>query len=81
VVGSDRFGRTAAQEVDAIRSLGAWTDPEVLRMWMATPAAIFPGRRIGRLAPGYEASFLVLGANPLERLDAVRDIRLRVKQG
>lgn len=54
----------------------------LLRLWATTtPQAIFPDRRIGRLAPGYEASFLVLGGNPLDDFDAVRDIRRRIKQG
>ena len=42
---------------------------------------IFPGRKIGRLEDGYEASFLVLNGNPLEDFTRIRDIRLRVKQG
>jgi hypothetical protein len=82
VVGSDRFGRTALPEIEAFRELGIWSDGDLVRLWaVETPRSIFPTRRIGRLAPGYEASFLVLGANPLERFDAVKDIRLRVKQG
>lgn len=82
VVGSDWFGRTATHEINAMRASGAWDDAALLRMWASeTPRAIFPDRRIGHLAPGYEASFLVLDANPLERFDAVTTIRLRVKQG
>ena len=51
-------------------------------MWaVETPRSIFPHRRIGALEPGFEASFLVLAANPVERFDATKDIRLRVKQG
>jgi imidazolonepropionase-like amidohydrolase len=46
-----------------------------------TARAIFPARRLGRLADGYEASFLVLEANPLHDLAAVRGIVLRVKRG
>jgi hypothetical protein len=33
------------------------------------------------MAEDYEASFLVLGGNPLNDFDAVRTIRLGVKQG
>ncbi len=43
--------------------------------------AIFPDRKIGRLADGYEASFLVLDADPLADFSAIEKIRLRVKQG
>jgi hypothetical protein len=50
-------------------------------MWsIATPRAIFPGRKFGT-APGNEASFLVLDGNPLEDWTAVGRIRLRVKKG
>ncbi len=82
VVGSDWFGQTATREISAMRASGAWDDAALLRMWaIETPRTIFPERRIGHLAPGYEASFLVLDANPLERFDAVKAIRLRMKQG
>jgi len=82
VVGSDWYGQTATREMTALRQLGLWDDAGLVRLWaVETPRAIFPGRRIGRLEPGYEASFLVLRANPLEHFDAVKDIRLRVKQG
>ena len=46
-----------------------------------TANAIFPGRKIGKLAPGYEASFLVLDLDPLASYDNVKRIRMRVKQG
>jgi imidazolonepropionase-like amidohydrolase len=82
VVGSDWFGATAWPEVQALRSLGPWDNLALLRMWaVATPLAIFPQRRIGMLAEGYEASFLVLQENPLVNFDAVRGIVMRVKQG
>jgi hypothetical protein len=39
---------------------------QVLRIWSeTTPRAIFPKRPFGRLADGYEASFLALEGNPL----------------
>ncbi len=48
---------------------------------VTTPQAIFPGRRIGALRVGYEASFLALGCDPLARSECLLDIRERVKQG
>jgi imidazolonepropionase-like amidohydrolase len=82
IIGSDWFGSTAFTEVELLRSLDFFSDAELFRMWaVETPRSIFPERRIGALEPGYEASFLVLGTNPLERFDALNDIRLRVKQG
>jgi len=40
-----------------------------------TLATISPNRKIGRLQAGYEASFLVLEANPLIDFKAVKNIR------
>ena len=81
-VGGDMYGFTARTEIEAMRRLGIWSDDELLRLWFSdTPRSIFPSRRVGRLADGYEASFLVLNQNPFEKLEAIDDIRLRVKQG
>jgi imidazolonepropionase-like amidohydrolase len=81
-VGSDWFGRTARGEFDALRALGLWDNLGLVKMWSeTTPRSIFPTRRIGRLEPGYEASFLVLDRDPIKDLEGLRHIRLRVKQG
>ena len=78
----DDYGRGVVPEAMALASLGIFSNAELLRMWTEhTAAAIFPKRKIGRLRPGYEASFLVLGANPLRSFEAVRTIELRVKEG
>jgi imidazolonepropionase-like amidohydrolase len=83
VVGSDWYERTARGEVDALRSLGLWTNLGIIRMWaVATPRSIFPRRRIGALSPGYEASFLVLRRDPIRDFDgALASVAMRVKQG
>ena len=60
---------------------GRQVNGQVQLWFLDTPRAIFPHRKIGRLADGYEASFIVLGGNPFDSFDALRDIRLRVKQG
>jgi imidazolonepropionase-like amidohydrolase len=62
--------------------LQVFSKGELLRMWCDTTArAIFPGRKIGALRDGYEASFLVLNGNPLNDFNAVRNIERRFKQG
>ena len=51
-------------------------------MWCeATPATIFPTRKIGHLKEGYEASFLVLSGNPLLDFKNAQKIEIRFKQG
>lgn len=82
-IGSDfPYRDTSLNEAMLVHQLGVFSNLEMLKMWTGnSPATIFPDRKIGRLADDYEASFLVLGGNPLEGFEAVRDIRLRCKQG
>ena len=82
VVGSDQYGLPAAREARELRELGVWDAAGALKVWAeATPRAIFPGRRIGRLAPGYEASLLVLSCDPLADWECTGRITTRIKQG
>lgn len=81
-IGSDTYSDTSVAEAMYLHEIGVFTPAELLRIWTEmTPQAIFPERRIGRLEPGYEASFLSLAGDPLENFDRVTQIRLRVKQG
>jgi hypothetical protein len=81
-IGSDSYGDTSVGEVLYLRGLGVFSDAALLRLWsVATPRAIFPGRRVGGLVAGDEASFLALAGDPLADFGSVRRIVLRVKQG
>ncbi len=81
VIGSDRYRTTSLPEVMGVRALHVFSDTALLQMWsMATPSAVFPNRKFGT-APGDEASFLVLGGNPLDDFMAVERITMRVKDG
>jgi hypothetical protein len=80
--GSDRYGSTPTDDVFYLQKLGVFTNAEMLKVWCeGTPQTIFPQRRLGKLAEGYEASFLALPDNPLRDFAALKNIRLRVKQG
>jgi len=82
VIGSDNYGRDSVHEAMYLHSLGLWSNLELLRIWStATPQDIFPERRIGKLEPGYEASFLVLRRDPIEDWAATQEIESRWKQG
>ena len=73
---------TPVIEARALARSGLFTNLELLRMWsVTTPQAIFPKRKIGELDEGYEASFLVLRADPLADFKNTGAITLRVKQG
>jgi hypothetical protein len=80
-VGSDEYDDTSVGEVTHLRSLGVFSNSEILRMWTENCGGAFTGRRIGRLADGYEASFIAFAGNPLADFEATRSIALRVKDG
>ena len=82
IVGSDSYRTTSLPEALYLSTLTVYSNAELLKLWSEdTPRAILPGRMIGKLEPGYEASFLVLEKNPVEDLSNVKTIVLRVKQG
>lgn len=73
---------TALDEALNLHKHGYATNLSLLKMWTEyTAATIFPKRKIGHLRNGYEASFLVLDADPLADFANVQKIALRVKQG
>ncbi|MBC8143032.1 MAG: amidohydrolase family protein [Armatimonadetes bacterium] len=80
-VGSDNYGQGPWGEAEYLRNSGIFTDRELLRMWCESSRTIFPKRKIGHLAEGYEASFLVIDADPSQDIRRLKQIRLRVKQG
>jgi hypothetical protein len=82
VIGTDLFRQTARVEADRIAAHHLMSNLELLQAWsVVTPHAIFPARKLGKLATGFEASFLVLGGDPLVDFAHTHDIVLRVKQG
>lgn len=82
LLGSDAGEQNVVDEVLYIDGLGVFNEAELLRLLTeVTPRALFPGRQIGRLQTGYEASFVVLGSDPLADLGAIRDVELLVKRG
>lgn len=81
-LGSDHYPSTSLVEAMNVRRLGVLDPVELLLAWTVTSArTIFPGRKIGSLDPGHEASFLVLDGDPLVDFENVKRIRMRVKQG
>lgn len=81
-IGSDEPRATSSFEIDYLRTLDLFSNAELLRMWSTDcSTALFPERRLGALRPAYEASFLVLGADPLADFNATENITLRVKEG
>jgi imidazolonepropionase-like amidohydrolase len=82
VIGSDSVEGTSTAEVEHLRSLGIFSNGELLRMWGERCAqAVFPNRRVGRLHEGYEASFLVLAGDPLAEFANTGRILMAMKDG
>lgn len=80
--GSDNFGQSPVKDVFYLKTLGVFSNLEMLKIWCEeTPRTIFPNRKIGLLAEGYESSFLVLDGNPLLDFEQVKSIRMAYKQG
>lgn len=81
-VGSDNFAITSLAEAMNLYELKAFDNLTLLKIWCeTTPQTIFPQRKLGLFRKGYEASFLVLGGNPLEDFAHVKSITMRFKQG
>ncbi len=81
-LGSDRFDATVGTEIDYLDGLGLMPDAQLLRAAVEfTPTLLFPQRRLGRIADGYEANFLVLRDDPTRSLAALRTIDLKVRRG
>lgn len=81
-VGSDNYTDTSVEEAMYLMTLNVFDNVELLKMWCTASAqTTFRHRRIGYLREGYEASFIVLRGNPLQKFEYVKDIHLRFKQG
>jgi imidazolonepropionase-like amidohydrolase len=69
------------EEAEHLARIGAFTPAEVATIALNTGKRLFPARRLGCFDPGCEADFLVLEANPLKDIAALRRIRTLVKAG
>lgn len=81
-LGSDRFDATVRAEIDYLAGLRMMSPPQLWRAAVEyTPSLLFPQRRVGRIAEGFEANFIVLAENPLRAPTALDAIRLKVRNG
>lgn len=82
LTGSDLFMGTVIDEIVALDGLGVLPRPALLdSATRVTAKALFPDRTIGLFAEGAEASLIALDGNPLSDLQALRQVRLAIKQG
>ena len=81
-ISGERTFATARDEVQFIAAHGLADNLALLRMWCDGDAAHhLPAAQDRRAGAGYEASFLVLGGDPLADVANLERIAMRVKQG
>ena len=81
-LGADRWSMTSAREAEYLVAQNILTSATVLDLWTrVTPQTAFPGRAVGRLADGFEASLLALACDPTEDWSCTAQIAHREKQG
>ena len=82
LIGSDRGEFNAVDEAVFLVENGLMTAPKVLHsIAVTTPQRLFPGRDIGGLKEGAEATFVVLKSDPLQDFSAIRQVEHVVKRG
>ncbi len=81
-IGSNDLSRTARSEINYWKNLAPAENSKMLKyLCEITPKAIFPNRKVGQIAEGFEASFLVLNDDPLQNVMKLRAISFMVKNG
>lgn len=70
-----------ALELELLVEEGDFTPREAVESATRIAARTVPADDIGRLAPDYRADFLVLGSDPRDDIDAVRDVRETYVEG
>lgn len=81
-LGSDYYGKGIAPEFDSLLTHSVFTNQQLINcLTKQTPQHIFPGRKIGEIKEGYEASFLTLKENPLQKIETLKNIQQRIKKG
>ncbi len=82
LIGSDRGEFTSVDEAEYLVANNLMESVEALNsLTMTTPQALFPNRKLGDLTVGGEATFVMLGQNPLVDFGAIRDVKRVVKRG
>ncbi len=81
-LGFDSYGSTVLPEILYLSENKVLDNADLLKIaTMSTPRSIFPTRKIGGFEEGYESSFLVLSADPLKDISAIKKIRSRYQRG
>lgn len=81
-MGSGDPQRTIRNELNYWFQLGGLDSGKTLKILCEnTPKAVFPNRKLGRIAEGFEANLVVLNDNPLSNILKVRASSFKMKNG
>ncbi|MFZ4634233.1 MAG: hypothetical protein ACOYNO_08520 [Saprospiraceae bacterium] len=81
-IGSGDTQRTLRNELNYWFQLGNIDNMALLRtLCVNTPKAVFPKRKIGKIADGYEANLIVLKDNPANNILKTRMVAFKMKAG
>lgn len=82
LIGSDRGEGNSVDEAVDLVNQGLMPAGEVVQsLAVTTPQYFFPNRRVGDLRPGFEATFVVLRADPTRDIANLRAPQLVVQRG
>jgi imidazolonepropionase-like amidohydrolase len=82
VLGSGDPSRSTTPEINQWVQFGITDYTSILEIICNnTPRCIYPDRKLGKIAEGYEANFLMLSASPLDNIQKARLIGKAVKGG
>jgi len=80
-MGADSPGLSAVDEAFYYNGIGAFSTKQIIDFLIQTATLIYPEDKIGKIKPGYDANLIMTEGNPLEELEALKNIKTYIKSG
>lgn len=80
-IGADSPELSAVDEAFYFKEIGAFTNKQLLDLLIDTATLIYPEKKIGKIELGYKANLIITNENPVEDLDALKNIEIYIKSG
>jgi imidazolonepropionase-like amidohydrolase len=80
-MGADSPGLSAVDEAFYYKKLDAFSNKQIIDLLIQTATLIYPEDKIGKIEPGYKANLIMTKGNPVEDLEALKNIRSYIKSG
>ena len=79
---ADDYGKTVTKEIDYLLKYKHLSNKNIIYLYCTqTPQLIFPNRKIGEIKEDFEASFLVVDENPFRKIETIKSLTYKVRQG